>query len=100
MGMEFETARRVGGTFGLACAEISAHNKPVITWSGSKCQAHIDILRGKAITYRSSSELIGILQDFRPDPAGNWDVVTDAFSPRRVMRKFDEVFLSGPTGRQ
>ena len=88
-------ARRVGETFGLACAEFSAHNKPVITWAGSKCQAHIDILKGAAITYRNRSELTDILLKFRPDTTRSWDVVTDAFSPQRVMRKFDEVFLSG-----
>jgi hypothetical protein len=88
-------ARRVGETFGLACAEFSAHNKPVITWAGAKCQAHIDMLQGTAITYRNGRELTDTLLEFRPDAAVQWDVVTDAFSPERVMRKFDKVFLSG-----
>jgi hypothetical protein len=93
-------ARRVGETFGLACAEFSAHNKPVITWAGSKCQAHIDMLGEAAIPYRNRGELTGILLKFRPDAARSWDVVTDAFSPQRVMQKFDEVFLSGNRGER
>ena len=89
-------ARRSGETFGLACAEFSAHNKPVITYAKSKCKAHIENLQGRAITYRSRRELKKILLGFRrPDPSENWDVVTDAFSPERVMRKFNEVFLAG-----
>lgn len=87
-------ARRVGETFGLACAEFSAHNKPVITWAGAKCRAHFEILRGAAIPYRTKGDLVDILLKFRPDPAAQWDVVSDDFSPERVMRKFDEVFLS------
>jgi glycosyltransferase involved in cell wall biosynthesis len=93
-------ARRSGETFGLACAEFSAHNKPVITYAKSKCQAHIDMLGGTAITYRTPRELAKTLLQFRPDPAKHWDVVTDAYSPENVMRRFDQVFLKGASARQ
>ncbi len=87
-------ARRVGETFGLACAEFSAHGKPVITASSGRDLAHLDILGRSAIPYSSRRELVRILSEFKPDPFASWDVVTEQYAPGRVMQKFKDVFLS------
>ena len=44
-----------GETFGLAPAEFSAANKPVITFNLSKDREHIKILNEKAILYENKN---------------------------------------------
>lgn len=86
-------ARKKGETFGLACLEFAAHNKPVVTCAVGNDLAHLDILKGSAIAYRNHRELVEILEDFKRDRSARWDVVSERFSPVRVMRQFEEVFL-------
>lgn len=100
-------ARRMGETFGLACAEFSAANKPVWTWDGgeglfhllSYDQAHIQHLRpdidaiGAAFLY--NQKLLDFLCEMnRPSRDAVFDVVTDRFSEANVLKKYEEVFLS------
>lgn len=86
-------ARWRGETFGLACAEFSVKNKPVITWFGSKERAHIEILQNKGIYYSNKNELKSIITQFKKAPDGDWDAYSHRFSPEQVMKQFDRVFI-------
>lgn len=88
-------ARAAGETFGLAIAEFSSRNKPVITYNQSPQSAHLDLLGSKAITYSDAVQLRHILHYFDRDFArgADWDAVGSKFSPGVVMNKFQEVFL-------
>ena len=88
-------ARQGGESFGLACAEFSAHGKPVITWSGGVDRAHHEILGASALLYEDGAQLEELLMRFEPDPSRRWDVVTGRYSPERVMQRFREVVLDG-----
>lgn len=86
-------ARQRGETFGLAVAEFSAHNKPIITFFGSPERAHIDVLREKGIYYSTMPELLQLLDNFRPDASMDWDCFSTKFSPENVMKQFADVFI-------
>ena len=89
-------ARSEGETFGLAVAEFSMRNKPVITYGESRDRAHLAMLGNKAHVYHNYSELVIMLATFerayhRMD-SHDWNAYHD-FSPTKVMAKFDSVFL-------
>jgi len=112
-------ARKDGETFGLAVAEFSVKNKPVITWDPFKsiagnvkfrlrsmkrylsknqylyARAHLDFLGKKAILYQSEKDLLKILLNFNTLPensAGiNYDCYSERFSEERVMRQFEAI---------
>ena len=86
-------ARADGETFGLAVAEFSIRNKPVLTYSGSEDRAHIAMLGSKGLLYSNAAELTAVLENFRPDPGADWDVYSKRYSPERVMAEFQTVFL-------
>lgn len=89
-------ARIDGETFGLACAEFSIKNKPVITWVGG-AGAHISILGSKGIYYHNKEELISILlssgNNIEEIRQSNWDAYSEKYNPQTVMETFDKVFL-------
>jgi hypothetical protein len=86
-------ARVDGETFGLAVAEFSIRNKPVLTWIGGTDKCHIRILFGKGgIFYTQADDLRELLETFRPEP-GDYDCYSRRFNPATVMRQFEEVFL-------
>lgn len=87
-------ARLWGESFGLACAEFSLCNKPIITYSESKEMSHLEILGEKAIKYSRAVELERILLDIQhSDIAGkDWNRYKQ-FNPYDVMKKFEEVYL-------
>jgi hypothetical protein len=87
-------ARISGETFGLAIAEFSTLNKPVLTYSESNERAHIEILGENALHYNDPASLTHNLLHFRPQPSGNWRTYAETFTPELVMKKFYEVFLS------
>lgn len=86
-------ARYRGETFGLAVAEFSIRNKPVMTYSLSEEKAHIFELGDKGLYYSNSRELESLLLNFKTTDK-NWDCYSEKFSPENVMKKFKEVFLS------
>lgn len=86
-------ARHSGETFGLAVAEFSALNKPVITYEKSNERAHIDILGEKGFYYSDATSLTSILWNFVPDHTTNWRVYSERFTPEGVMKIFHDVFL-------
>lgn len=87
-------AQTLGETWGLAIAEMSAANKPVIVWDGGRCQEHLRILGDKCIKYNSSDQLYKILTLFDPVKMKeqDWKAYQD-YSPEKVMKIFDSVFL-------
>lgn len=87
-------ARSRGETFGFAIGEFSAMGKPIITWTGSKEKAHIDILGSKGIYYNNKRDLYKILYNFQ-DHLHNTDynVYGKIYTPQNVMKKFEEVFI-------
>jgi hypothetical protein len=92
-------ARFKGETFGLACAEFSLRNKPVITFAGSMDRAHEMILKDKGFYYRTIGDLQNIFSNmdrfFKGDNLKrDWNQYRD-YSPEKVMTKFKKVFLDG-----
>jgi hypothetical protein len=93
-------ARNQGETFGLAIAEFSSRNKPVITYDFNKRidvepeLCHLEILGDRGIYYRDGDHMLGVLKSIsREDIQGrDWNMYK-SFSPDVVMRQFDEVFL-------
>jgi hypothetical protein len=86
-------ARNQGESFGLSVAEFSIKNKPIITWKNAEEKAHLQILGNKAILYENTSDLYNILDNFEPNTNQNWDCYSENFSPKKVMQKFESVFL-------
>ena len=84
-------ARKDGETFGLAIAEFSIKNKPVIC---TECGdlAHKYLLKDKAIWYNSESELINLLETFNKEEAKrkNWNAYKE-YTPEKVMNKFKNI---------
>jgi len=87
-------ARSTGETFGLAVAEFSLLNKPVITCQSGDLE-HIEILGDKAIVYRNENDLINIISNVRKiiNSRCDWNAYRQ-YSPENVMRLFDELIFS------
>jgi glycosyltransferase involved in cell wall biosynthesis len=87
-------ARSDGETFGLAVAEFSCMNKPVITCKVGYLE-HIEILGDKAIIYSSTDSLIDIFKNIRShiSSRSDWNAYRQ-FSPEHVMEQFNS-FLKG-----
>jgi len=90
-------ARRRGETFGLAVAEFSLCNRPVLTWSGSNERAHLDMLGDAALKYRSERHLFRLLTnlDRRALAHREWDRYSSEYASAPVMARFDDTFLRG-----
>ena len=86
--------RKDGETFGLAPAEFSAANKPVITFNLSKDREHIKILNEKAILYQDKEDLINIFKNFSniKNSRIDWNGYRD-YEPENVMKKFKRLCL-------
>jgi glycosyltransferase involved in cell wall biosynthesis len=87
-------ARERGETFGLAIAEFSSKNKPVITYYNSPERCHIDILGDKGLYYTDYTSLYNILSNIHLSDIKdkNWNCYQN-FTPENIMNKFNQVFL-------
>jgi hypothetical protein len=87
-------ARERGETFGLAIAEFSSKNKPVITYYNSPERCHIDILGDKGLYYTDYTSLYNILSNIQLSDIKdkNWNCYQN-FTPENIMNKFNQVFL-------
>ena len=91
-------ARRSGETFGLAIAEFSAANRPVLTSSvhhdEGLARFHIDTLGAKGLFYHDQPSCEALLRGFdrRAAKLKDWNAYR-AFEPRSVMAIFRDVFL-------
>ncbi len=90
-------ARGIGESFGLACGEFSIKGKPVITYALSPQRSHIEILGDKAILYKGKKDLAEIFSNFNRQiqHEKNWDAYSENFSPKVIMRQFNDVFIKG-----
>jgi hypothetical protein len=86
-------ARWHGETFGLAVGEFAVLGKPVITFSGSRERAHLEMLGDRALTYDDREDLEKILKRFEGRNPGKTEY-DDYADPQRVMGMFQKVFLS------
>jgi len=84
--------RFIGETFGMACAEFSSLDKPVITWFGSRERNHIEILGDKGIYYSTPQDLYNILINFVPNNNIDWNCYRD-YNPDKIMKIFEKVYL-------
>jgi glycosyltransferase involved in cell wall biosynthesis len=87
-------ARSDGETFGLAVAEFSSLNKPVITCFSKKDNSHIEILGSKRIIYDTEEGLIKIFKNIRTiiKSRDDWNAYKE-FTPEKVMTRFFDVFI-------
>ena len=88
-------ARSDGETFGLAVAEFSTLNKPVITCVSKIDNSHIEILGDKAIIFNSEESLIDAFKNIRTiiKSKNDWNAYKE-YTPENVMKKFMSVFIS------
>lgn len=99
-------ARSNGETFGLAVAEFSILNRPVITsimhTDNDDARNHIDLLKERGIYYSNSDTLKDILINFpqrrsekplHQNYSRSWSSYGQ-FNPKNVMRRFEEVFFN------
>lgn len=88
-------ARERGETFGLAIAEFSTKNKPIITYSLSPEKNHIETLGDKGIYYTDYNSLYNILSNIQHlDIKGKEWNCYQKYTPENVMDKFNNVFLN------
>jgi hypothetical protein len=92
-------ARSDGETFGLAVAEFSSMNKPILTYDAPYwwyMKSHLHILGDKAIKYKNEEELNVYLRDIDKNYVQDveWDCYSNIFTPKNVINKFKEVFLT------
>lgn len=86
-------ARHDGETFGLAIAEFSSKNRPVISMKiGYQC--HVHLLGDQAFWYHDADSLQNILLRFRPEVerTKDWNAFKK-FTPEKVMRAFEAYYL-------
>lgn len=81
-----------GETFGLAIAEFSSRNKPILAYNNPRFWAHMRMLGDKAIIYKDYSSLVELLLGFKKDKDKDWNAYRE-YTPEKVMEKFDKVFL-------
>ena len=85
----------LGHSFGLAIAEFSVNNKPIIAYNKNLWNtAHIDILKDKGIYFTTSDEFYNILTTFDPKKYKDLDLnCYREYTPEKVMRQFEKIFL-------
>eukprot|EP00966_Prymnesium_polylepis_P176733 4092426-Prymnesium_polylepis.1 len=94
-------ARYSGETFGLAVAEFSAHNRPVLASNvhddDGAARMHIITLGTRGIFYHDRQSLVSKLRSFDRESASkkDWNAYRD-FEPSRVMADFERIFLKTP----
>lgn len=87
-------ARGRGETFGLAIAEFSTLNKPIITYGDSRERNHIMTLRDKGFYYYDYNSLYDILMNTQKSDIKEkeWNCYQE-YTPEKVMDKFNNTFL-------
>ena len=84
-------ARGAGETFGLAIAEFSIKNRPVITCLCGDIE-HVSILQEKGIYYTSKESLLDIFRNIRTiiSSRSDWNAHRE-YSPEKVMAHFHNI---------
>lgn len=88
-------ARQHGESFGLAICEFLFNDKPVISWKNGLDKHHISLLNKQGIWYENQQDLYDILAVLKKPthPKGIYKELVDQFSPKQVMKKFEQIFL-------
>ena len=86
-------ARSSGETFGLAVAEFSIKNKPIITCSCGDLE-HIKILGDKALLYTSKESLIDIFKNMKTiiSQTNDWNAYS-YYTPSNIMVLFKKLII-------
>lgn len=85
-------AREMGESFGLAMMEFLFHNKPVLAWEEGVDKNHVRTLQPFDLLYDEDDveqRMISLLDK----PKMNYAQVTVDYTPEKVMKKFNEVFI-------
>ena len=87
-------ARGKGETFGIAIAEFSTLNKPIIATKNCEDLSHVHLLGDKAIWYENEKDLTEILLNFKPEVESkkDWNAYKE-YTPEKVMKIFKSVYL-------
>jgi hypothetical protein len=86
-------ARHKGESFGLAIAEFSLRNKPILTCKSAVDKAHFSILGSNALYYNSVDELMNLLKEPKYlNPSKDWNMYRE-YSPEKIMEKFKKIFI-------
>lgn len=87
-------ARQIGETFGMAIAEFSMENKPVLTFPYAKDACHIEILGDHGLYYCNEDELYDMIVNL-PNyiKFDDYSELYKVFSPEIIMEKFNRIFL-------
>lgn len=87
--------RALGETFGLGISEFLFHNKPVLAWNGGFDRNHINMLQGRDLLYdHDKDKLYRMIVELRDRPPSDYSSIVSGFTPKNVMAKFKDVFLS------
>ena len=88
-------ARYLGESFGLACAEFSSKNKPIISYKFSKDKNHEYVLASSIFLYSNSSELTRILTTFDKKnlESFSYDAYLKKYNPESVMELFEKFLI-------
>lgn len=83
--------RKLGESFGLACAEFSICNKPIITYQHSRHTHHRDVLGQRGFYYSHPESLARIIQSMERQQlqTQNWDCYSARYNPQTVMELFE-----------
>ena len=87
----------LGHSFGLAIAEFSTFNKPIIAYKNDNMwnTAHFDVLGDNGLYFRDEKQFYEILDSFKKEDYIGKDLnFYKEYSPENVMKKFSEVFIS------
>jgi hypothetical protein len=86
-------ARKGGETFGLAIAEFSSKNKPIITCPCGDSE-HIKILGDKALKYTSKAELLDIFKNIKSilQSSDDWNCYK-YYTPQNIMSLFNKLIF-------
>jgi len=87
--------KAAGESFGISVGEFSLKNKPVITYAYYISDGeHLRILGDQAIKWTDRDNLVSAILNIKRNHEGQFDAYKQ-FSPDKVMKQFDEVFLNG-----
>jgi hypothetical protein len=88
----------LGHSFGLAIAENSVNNKPIIAYRPDPNTlwntAHLEILGANGLYFKDEDEFKNILEKFKPSDYKNRDMnFYKDYTPEKVMEIFKKVFI-------
>lgn len=98
----FLHARDYGETFGASVLEFACKNKQIISYDNEELQNnhplggrnHFLYLKDNCFKYQNKEDLQNILLNINRNNPFNTEYLNEEFSPKSVIKKFEEVFIS------